>query len=153
MSDAILPTRPEAIIILLYSVMNLALCFPGYHTFIGNLSIPLPKVQLARYVANRTGVLALANLPVIWLFAARNNPFLWLTGWSHATFTQMHRWAARIATLEALTHAVCYSIAYHWQEKYYSSWSKQYFWCGAVVGLPESCSTKSVNTNPCRRRS
>lgn len=129
----VFPTRLETLIITLYIILNFVFCFPGYHVFAGNLSVSKPKIQLARYVANRAGFLTMGNMPVIWLFAARNNPLLWLTGWPYATYSQFHRWAARLATVEALVHAICYSIAYYWQNKYDKSWSERYWWCGVIV--------------------
>lgn len=43
-------------------------------------SSPETRMQLGQYVCNRAGTLALANIPIIWVFAARNDPLLWLTG-------------------------------------------------------------------------
>ncbi|GES66786.1 FRE family ferric-chelate reductase [Aspergillus terreus] len=56
--------------------------------------------QILRYVADRTGILSFANFPLIWLFAGRNNVFLWATGWSFATFNIFHRHIAWIATIQ-----------------------------------------------------
>lgn len=60
-------------------------------------------------VSDRAGILAFANLPLVWLFSSRNNFLLWVTGWSYETFSQFHRWIARVTTLEAVIHSVGYT--------------------------------------------
>ena len=66
--------------------------------------------QLWRYIADRTGIIAFANLPFLWLFAVRNDFVLWITGWSFATANNFHRWIARVATVEAILHSIGYSV-------------------------------------------
>jgi len=68
------------------------------------------RTQLWRYLADRTGVLAIANMTLLWAFAMRNNVLIWLTGWSFATFNQFHRWVARVATIEAILHSIGYTV-------------------------------------------
>jgi hypothetical protein len=69
-------------------------------------------VQRIRYFADRLGNLMSASLPWLWLFAARNNPFLYLTGWSYRTFNIFHRWIARILVVEAIVHGSSFSAFY-----------------------------------------
>jgi hypothetical protein len=79
----------------------------------GLLTIPSwsdKPTQLWRYLADRTGVLAMANFPFLWTFGMRNNMLLWLTGWSFSTFNQFHRWIARVATVEAAIHSIAYTV-------------------------------------------
>lgn len=64
--------------------------------------------QYLRYVADRTGILSFANLPLLWIFAGRNNIFLWATGWSFATFNILHRHVAIISTVQAVVHTLLY---------------------------------------------
>lgn len=66
-------------------------------------------IQTWRYVADRTGIICYANLPILWMFSGRNNIFLWLTGWSFSTFNIFHRHIARIATIQAVVHSIAYS--------------------------------------------
>lgn len=93
------------------------------------------RIQLGQYVCNRAGTLAIANIPIIWIFATRNDPFLWLTGWSYASFSQFHRWAARTATLLAIAHGAGYSIIDSWEGEYQGAWTKEFYYCGAIVSL------------------
>lgn len=64
--------------------------------------------QLWRYVADRTGIMAYATLPWIWIFAGRNNVFMWATGLSYQAFNIYHRHIARAGTILASVHSVVY---------------------------------------------
>lgn len=66
--------------------------------------------QILRYVSDRTGIIALANFPLIWLFGMRNNLLLWMTGWDFGTYNNFHRWVARVSTLQAVIHSLGYTI-------------------------------------------
>jgi ferric-chelate reductase len=76
------------------------------------LSWPDIPSQILRYSADRTGIMAFANFPLIWLFGGRNNIFLWATGWSFASFNIFHRHVARVATLQAIVHSLLYIVMY-----------------------------------------
>lgn len=67
-------------------------------------------MQAWRYLSDRTGVLSMSNLPLIWAFAMRNDVLIWLTGWSFSTFNVFHRWVARVATIEAIIHSIGYTV-------------------------------------------
>lgn len=53
-----------------------------------------------------------AELPLIFLFAGRSNPFVYLTGWSYRTFSIFHRWIALILTVEGIIHGCVFSAYY-----------------------------------------
>lgn len=73
-------------------------------------SYPNVVDQLLRYVSDRTGIIAYANFPLIWLFGMRNDLLLWITGWDFGTYNNFHRWVARVATVQAVIHSVGYTI-------------------------------------------
>ncbi|PWY68399.1 FRE family ferric-chelate reductase [Aspergillus heteromorphus CBS 117.55] len=102
------PTRIEAIATMLFWILSIILCTIGYRLLPGNIYWPDISSQILRYSADRTGVLSFANLPLVWLFAGRNNIFIWATGWSFATFNLFHRHIAWIATLQAVVHTLLY---------------------------------------------
>jgi hypothetical protein len=79
-------------------------------TKISIASWPEPRLQTWRYISDRTGVLAMANLLLIWAFAMRNNVLIWLTGWSFSAFNVFHRWVARVATIKAIVHSIGYTM-------------------------------------------
>lgn len=96
---------------------------------------PTYQLQLSRYIGDRVGLLAIAQLPLAWIFATRNDPLLWITGWSYATYSRFHRWVARICMFDVIIHSVSYSI-YTWKAGeglYAASWLEEYFYCGAIV--------------------
>jgi hypothetical protein len=50
----------------------------------------------------------MVQMPIMFLFAGRNNLLIWITGWSYNEFQVFHKWIARVATLEAILHSACY---------------------------------------------
>lgn len=60
----------------------------------------------------------MANLPLMWTFAMRNNVLIWFSGWNFATFNIFHRWIARVVVAELIAHAVAYSLS-----EYYCTYS------------------------------
>ncbi|USW52687.1 Putative ferric reductase transmembrane component-like domain-containing protein [Septoria linicola] len=128
-----IPPRLESILLAIYIILNLIMCLPGYDLFDGNQWYPEKKLQLARYIADRTGFLSTAQSPMLWVFAARNDPFMWITGWSFATFNRFHRWVARISVFHAVVHSIAYSIFALYEGSYRAYWNAEYWWCGAIA--------------------
>ncbi|KZT69849.1 hypothetical protein DAEQUDRAFT_756755 [Daedalea quercina L-15889] len=134
-----IPTRLQSILLFVYVALNFIFCAVGYHTFEGNTYWTLPASQLSRYLADRTGTIAYANLPLLWLFASRNDLLLWLTGWSFSTFNVFHRYVARVATAEAIAHsfgytAFSYITTGNWSD-YHESLTQQYYATGVAATI------------------
>ncbi|KAK9424978.1 putative FAD-binding FR-type domain-containing protein [Seiridium unicorne] len=104
------PPRIESLTILSFIILNIVFTVHGYHIFSDNLYYPDMLSQLLRYVSDRTGIIAFANFPLVWLFGMRNNILLWLTGWDFGTYNNFHRWVARVATVQAVIHSIGYTI-------------------------------------------
>lgn len=104
-----IPPRIQSLTISSFVVLNIVLCSVSYRVFSDNLYWPLISTQLWRYVSDRTGAIALANFPLIWLFGTRNNVLMWLTGWGFGTYNNFHRWVARVATVQAVVHSIGYT--------------------------------------------
>ncbi|SMR55512.1 unnamed protein product [Zymoseptoria tritici ST99CH_1A5] len=146
----VMPTRGQAIFIAYLWFINIIACSVGYE-----VRNPMawydgaPTPQIAHEIANRTGIISFANLPLLLLFAGRNNILLWVTDWSHSTYLLVHRWIAVIATLEACVHSAMYlqiylakGVAAHNAEAKLPYW----IWgvvatLGAVVLIPASMLT------------
>lgn len=106
-----IPTRLESIFLLIYIVVNITLCFTQFHIFSeGNYYWPGTKAQYIRYLADRTGILAFGQFPLLFAFAGRNTIFLWLTGWSYQSFSVFHKWIGRVCVFQALLHAIMYTV-------------------------------------------
>lgn len=102
-------SRLEGIIILAFAVLSIILCGVQIEAFPQSSIYASFPLQVYGLVGRRLSSLALANIPLIWIFSMRNNPFIWATGWSFATFNQFHRWIARITVLELIAHAIAFT--------------------------------------------
>lgn len=107
-----MPTRGQAIFIAYVWALNIVLSGTGYWFLSGSFWYKSDTHQILTHVANRLGVLSFANIPLLILFAGRNNVLLWLTNWPRTTFLMMHRWIAVICMLEALVHSFLFFYAY-----------------------------------------
>jgi hypothetical protein len=111
-----IPLRSQTILISTYLGINLVFMCVGYHIFNENLYWPeQPAIQLTRYVADRSGILAFAQIPLLIAFAGRNNILIGLTGWSYSTFNVWHKWIARVCLIYTFIHSVAYTV-YAFQE-------------------------------------
>ncbi|KAF2103935.1 FRE family ferric-chelate reductase [Rhizodiscina lignyota] len=145
------PTRIVGLVVIAYWSLSLILCAVNYRTFLGNVYYPDMYEQILRYLANRTGVMAFSNLPWLWMFAGRNNIFIWATGWSFSTFNVFHRIVARVAIIEAIVHASCYTAMYMKDDIYTTHYTKAWFTMG-VVALVLMCFILLTSTILLRRK-
>ncbi|KEF58795.1 uncharacterized protein A1O9_03638 [Exophiala aquamarina CBS 119918] len=132
-----IPTRMETLVVVAFWILNLILCGVTYEIFYPNLYYTT-AMQHWRYIADRTGIISYANLPILWIFSGRNNIFLWLTGWSFSTFNIFHRHVARIATIQAVIHSVCYSALEANYGAFAESWTEQYWYMGGMATVTMS---------------
>ncbi|ETI24659.1 hypothetical protein G647_04028 [Cladophialophora carrionii CBS 160.54] len=132
-----IPTRMETIIVVAFWVMTFILCCVSYYIFSPNLYYTEPQ-QAWRYISDRTGIICYATLPWLWMFAGRNNIFLWLTGWSFATFNIFHRHIARCATVLAIVHSVGWSVLEANLGYFAESWTEQYWYMGGMATVAMS---------------
>jgi hypothetical protein len=92
--------------------------------------------QISRYIADRSGILAFAQIPLLIAFAGRNNVLIWLTGWSYDTFNVWHKWVARVCLLHTFIHSVAWSVIAFMQggaEEFAEYYQETYLQYGAVV--------------------
>ncbi|GAB5587564.1 ferric-chelate reductase Frp1 [Umbelopsis nana] len=105
-----IPTRIESVAIGIFLLINVLVLIPNYRLFSNNVFWPNDTaVQLCRYVADRSGIIAFTQLPLIFLFAGRNNLLLYLTGWSYDRFNVAHKWVSRTMFFHAAVHALAYT--------------------------------------------
>ncbi|KAE8367955.1 hypothetical protein BDV27DRAFT_142348 [Aspergillus caelatus] len=105
-----IPNRPEILVVVGFWIMCIILNFGFHDIFIPNATMPTISQQAWKYVAQRTSTFAYACLPWVWLFAGRNNIFIWATGWSFNTFNAFHRHLSRLTAIFAFVHAISYTV-------------------------------------------
>jgi predicted ferric reductase len=97
--------------------------------------------------------LSFANIAISILFAGRNNPLIWVTGLSQTTCLAFHRWAARVATVQAVVHSIIYTYLDFWSggsAKYYANVKLPYYWWG-IIGTIFLCLAITFSILPIRR--
>lgn len=132
---AMVPTRGQALFILYLLALNTVAAFAGYPRFTPNTWYPERSYELTRNIANRLGMLALANLPLLILYAGRNNMLMWVTSWNHSTFLLVHRWIAFIATMQACLHSAMWLELVVDGGYYFESASYPYWYWGIIATL------------------
>ncbi|KAL4936431.1 hypothetical protein BDV06DRAFT_205013 [Aspergillus oleicola] len=128
-------SRSEAIVTLGFWVLSIVLCCVGYRLFPENIYWPDLSAQLLRYVADRTGIISFANLPLLWIFAGRNNICAWATGWNFATFNVFHRHVAWIATIQAVIHTALYLVLFFQNSNPWRKLQKPYLIWGTLATI------------------
>ncbi|KIV83755.1 hypothetical protein PV11_05750 [Exophiala sideris] len=132
-----MPTRGQTLFILYLTIINVILCSVGYSSKQPNAWWPDDAGrEILTYVTNRMGVLSFANVPLLILYAGRNNVLLWLTNWNYETFVLLHRYVAAIATLQAVVHSLIYLHHIYVVDGTHSSESKLPYWYwGAIATI------------------
>lgn len=144
-----IPTRLQALLVLAYVTLNIVMGCYGYDTFDNNMFwLGRQDLQLARYVADRTGIMSFYNMVLLWLLAGRNDIVLWLTGWSYPSLNLFHRWTARVAVVQGLVHSIGY--AYLKWGKFWPMMRERYWWSG-VYGMLAMGALIPLSLLPLRR--
>ncbi|KAK4203631.1 putative ferric reductase transmembrane component [Triangularia verruculosa] len=100
------PTIGQTAYIVIFFIINIVLMSVNYQSMQPHLYYIGESMEIKAYIFYRTGIAAYALLPLLILFASRNNVLLlWLTNWSHSTYLLLHRWVARLFVLHALVHS------------------------------------------------
>ncbi|KAL8947010.1 MAG: hypothetical protein Q9222_006661 [Ikaeria aurantiellina] len=81
------------------------LAFIGLQVFYVFYRMPL-SIPMLFVFADRTSLLFVANLPWLYLFAAKNQPIKTLTGYSYESLNILHRRLGEVMCLLALLHSI-----------------------------------------------
>lgn len=127
------PTTGQAIYVVLFAILNIILTVVNYPSTRPNTWFEDAYQEIMAYVANRTGVIAFAVLPLVILFSGRNNILLWLTNWSHSTYMLLHRWVARIFAVQVIVHSIVELVLYIDMGSYEEELIQPYWICGIVA--------------------
>ena len=129
------PTIGQGVYIAMFAVLHVILVAITYKGF--DQPHPWgfsPTGEILAYVGYRTGHISFALLPLTVLFSSRNNVLLWLTDWPFSTFLVLHRWVARICTLQAVVHSITLLCAYIDNGTYTMEVHKAY-WIWGIVAI------------------
>lgn len=131
------PGRTLSIFIGIYIVLNVILSSVSFRNFWPNTWFASKQFEMCEYVGNRTGTLSLVNISIAILFAGRNNILIAVTGWSQTAFLTLHRWAARVAALQAVVHSIAYTLAYFEPGSggYAAEAAKAFYVCPSILRL------------------
>ena len=98
-----LPSRFQAVLILLYVASQVAYC--------ATLDYRVNKKEaLFAELRGRSGTLAVLNMVPLFIFAGRNNPFISLLRVSFDTYNLLHRWLGRVVVLESVVHTAAWAV-------------------------------------------
>ncbi|KAF1927689.1 uncharacterized protein M421DRAFT_421531 [Didymella exigua CBS 183.55] len=148
------PTIGQTWYIILFLILNIAFTAGGYKSFQYPSNAWFPDVwqEIIAYTSARTGVLAFALAPLVILFSGRNNVLLWLTNWSHSTYMLLHRWVARIFTLQVILHSILEFMLYKRQGSVDAE-QKEPYWIWGIVATIACVITAIISSLWFRRAS
>ncbi|KAF2803728.1 uncharacterized protein BDZ99DRAFT_452788 [Mytilinidion resinicola] len=84
-------------------VSLVVLAFLGLNVFYAFFRMPM-SLQYLFVFADRCGLIFVSNLPLLYLFAAKNQPIKWLTGYSYEALNIFHRRVGELMCFAALLH-------------------------------------------------
>lgn len=140
---SLLPSGPEAFVLGIYIFLNTIFLFIGYDIYTENSIFGSDTLsQFIRYISDRSGVLSFAHLPLIIVFAGRNNILIGLSRLPYSSFMIFHKWTARVMFIDAFIHTIGYleiiletqSIS-HALKKRYIQWGTIAILAGAIILL------------------
>ncbi|PVH95329.1 hypothetical protein DM02DRAFT_691015, partial [Periconia macrospinosa] len=132
LAGEIIPNRGQALFIALISFLNMIFLVAPYVIRQPQQNFPSRSEQELSIIGNRAGVMAMGNAVAMFVFAARNSPLLYITGWSHGTYLLLHRWLGYWTLFHTVLHSVML-LAYY---KIYGSYAKEIvreYWIWGIV--------------------
>lgn len=131
----LVPVRIDTFMIFAFVLINMVGCFANIYYVSDSVWFYGRKDQIGRMIGDRTAYISVFTMNLTFLFAGRNNIFLWLTGWNFQSFLTYHKWVARVTVWNVLVHALAYLIILV-DENYLASFSIDawYRW-GCVAGV------------------
>lgn len=128
----LIPTRADGLVIVLYIVIHVVLMCFNWEFDHNNILFSDYKHQAAKFLAHRTGVLAFSHLPMIYLFAGRNNIMSFITGFPYSSYIQFHKWTGRLMFIDATIHSLCFTVMWQWDKSYTVSLSVPFIQYGVI---------------------
>ncbi|GMM32161.1 ferric-chelate reductase [Martiniozyma asiatica (nom. inval.)] len=124
------PNRMQFLVDVGLFVLQVAFLSIPYGQNVGTL-FSTSKIAWTRGVADRSGIMSFGKIPLLILFAGRNNFLMWITGWSYTTFLHYHKIVSMWMASDALIHSVAYTILE--LKNYREALKEQYFAAGVAL--------------------
>ena len=131
--DFLVPSRLETLILVGFVAVTIACCSANIRYVQNDPVFATRRLAIIRYVADRTGIVVSVNMPLLILFAGRNNFLQWLTRWDFATFIVFHRWVARVIFILVVIHAACFTTSFCLKGSYAVHMMRTYLIWGTVA--------------------
>ncbi|KAH3901935.1 ferric reductase family protein SCDLUD_001720 [Saccharomycodes ludwigii] len=144
--SVMVPTRIESVIILGYFILMAIFICSMYVSVEANI-IYKNGSRALRYlfIADRSGIIAITQYPLICLTAGRNNILAIPTGWNSKTFGIFHKYISRIVFVIICIHGTCYLLfasenSNHKDKGFFFKWNPANISCasGAFILLLSS---------------
>lgn len=127
-------TRFQAMMVVLLTLYCTLFTFIGisYGVWVNPTKPPGRRIGFLEFSGDRTGCLAFAFVPLVFILSSRDNIFSLITGVSYQHFNFLHRWIGRFIFIMTWVHTVLWSIElgimYQPQPtKYKTTWAKRYW--------------------------
>lgn len=86
-----------------YGTMLTLACY-----YLSNLIFLCYRYSYIIVFAFRLGLLCVANIPLMYILAAKHTPFSWLTGWSYEQLNVFHRHVGRVCVGTLIAHTLIF---------------------------------------------
>jgi NAD(P)H-flavin reductase len=128
-----IPTRTESLIILGYHIIHFLLLLVDYHYIYPSEALPSRSLQMCKYLGERSGILAVGQMPLVFLFATRSNILVYYTGWQQETFRVFHNWISKGIVVDIVIHVVTFAIMSSKIASYGGQWNLSYLRWGSLA--------------------
>lgn len=129
----LIPSRFESLIIVLFYGVTLIVNAVEMEAMEDDPLMDSKYRAETRYVGDRTGITGTMFMPLIFLFAGRNNFLQWLTRWNYSTFMTFHRHVSRVCVILIIVHSFAYTALLADQFAFRAA--EPYFYWGIVGTL------------------
>lgn len=152
-----LPLRGEAVVIFFLCLINFLPLVAFYDLLIGDRNVFYPgptskRDQICRHLADRTGVLGTAQLPLLILMASKRTPLAIVSGLGMDRLMLYHRWISRWFWIHIFIHTLAYTAIYMQVKGGVAAMLKDTYIRWGVVGLSMSFGLVFLSLRALRRR-
>ncbi|RLV90293.1 putative ferric reductase transmembrane component [Spathaspora sp. JA1] len=129
----LIPSRLESFYVFLFVFLTALLAGINIKHIENNPLNPIRQVEMGHLVADRCGIMTCFLIPLLFLFAGRNNFLQWLTGWSFSTCLMYHRWISRCAATLIMVHGISFSASDIAAGRYATRMAQEFMAWGVVA--------------------